>query len=116
MNITQKIILIIELRGGKKDVDKLNAKQIVAKNIAIMFAASRQIEDQYNDVDIDGSGDAIIYQNGWEIKGTWKKNKGDLKSKIYFYNEAGEEIKLVKGKTWIQVVQPNQKVEWKAEQ
>lgn len=103
-------------KGDKKDVDKLTARQIEAKDVVVMFAASRQIEDQYNDVDIEGEGDAIVYQNGWEIKGTWKKDKGDLRSKIYFYNESGEEIKFVPGKIWVQVVQPNQKVIWSVEQ
>lgn len=103
-------------KGNKKDIDKLTAKQIEAKDVVIMFAVSRQIEDQYNDVDIEGEGNAIIYQNGWEIKGSWKKDKGDLKSKIYFYNESGEEVKFVPGKIWIQVVQTDQSVKWNVEQ
>ncbi|MCK4592495.1 DUF3048 domain-containing protein [Candidatus Parcubacteria bacterium] len=102
-------------KGDKEDKDKLTSEQISTKNIVIMFAASRQIEGQYNDMDIEGEGDAIVYQNGWEIKGKWRKDKSDMKSKLYFYNEAGEEIKFVPGKIWIQVVQPNQKVEWEIE-
>ena len=102
-------------KGDKKDKDRLTSEQIIAKNIVIMFAASRQIEGQYNDMDIEGEGDAIVYQNGWEIKGKWKKDKSDMRSKLYFYNEAGEEIKFVPGKIWIQVVQTNQKVEWNVE-
>lgn len=104
--------------GNKKDIDKkggdkLIGQQISAKNVVIMYADSKQIEGQYNDVDVEGGGDAIVYQNGWEIKGKWKKDKGDLKSKLYFYNESGEEIKFVPGQIWIQIVQPNQNVEWK---
>ncbi|MCK5084477.1 MAG: DUF3048 domain-containing protein [Candidatus Pacebacteria bacterium] len=102
-------------KGDKEDTDRLTSEQISAKNVVIMFAASRQIEGQYNDMDIEGEGDAIVYQNGWEIKGKWKKDKSDMKSKLYFYNEAGEEIKFVPGKIWIQVVQTNQKVEWGVE-
>lgn len=102
-------------KGGKKDTDKLTSRQISAKNVAIMFAASRQIEGQYNDMDIEGEGDAIVYQNGWEIKGKWRKDKTNMKSKLYFYNEAGEEIKFVPGQIWIQVVQPNQEVKWEVE-
>lgn len=102
----------LRFKGDKKDVDKLTSQQLEAKNVVIMFAASRQVDGQYNDVDIEGQGDAVVYQNGWEIKGTWKKDSGDQKSKIYFYNESGEEVKFVRGKIWIQVVQPNQKVVW----
>ena len=102
-------------KGDKEDKDKLTSKQISAKNVVIMFAASRQIEGQYNDMDIEGEGDAIVYQNGWEIKGKWKKDKTNMRSKLYFYNEAGEEIKFVPGSIWIQVVQTNQKVKWEME-
>lgn len=102
----------LRFKGDKKDKDKLTSKQIEAKNVVIMFAASRQIEGQYNDVDIEGEGEIIVYQNGWEIKGKWKKDKGDLKSKLYFYNESGEEIKFVPGQIWIQVVEPDREVRW----
>ena len=102
----------LRIKGDKKDVDKLTDKQITAKNVVIMYAASRQIEGQYNDMDIEGEGKAIVYQNGWEITGKWEKDKSDMRSKLYFYNDAGEEIKFVAGKIWIQVVEPGQKVEW----
>ncbi len=105
----------LRTKGGKEDKDRLTSSQISAKNVAIMFAASRQIEGQYNDMDIEGEGGAIVYQNGREIKGKWKKDKTDMKSKLYFYNESGEEIKFVPGQIWIQVVQPNQEVEWELE-
>lgn len=104
--------LYFRVKGDKPDKDKLTSEQISAKNVVIMFADSRQIEGQYNDMDIEGEGKAIVYQNGWEIKGEWKKDKSDMKSKLYFYNEAGEEIKFVSGKIWIQVAQTNQGVEW----
>lgn len=106
----------LRIKGDKKDIDKLNREQITAKNVVIMFAKSRQIEGQYNDVDIEGEGKAIVYQNGWEITGKWEKDKSDMKSKLYFYNDAGEEIKFVAGKIWIQVVEPKQEVRWEAEE
>ncbi|MDF1498486.1 MAG: DUF3048 domain-containing protein [Patescibacteria group bacterium] len=106
----------LRYKGKKEDKDRLTSEQISVKNVVIMFAASRQIEGQYNDMDVEGEGDATVYQNGWEIKGKWKKDKADMKSKLYFFNEAGEEIKFVPGKIWIQVVQTNQKVEWKVEE
>ena len=106
----------LRFKGDKPDKDKLTLEQINVKNVIIMFAASRQIAGQYNDMDIEGEGDMIIYQNGREIKGKWKKDKENMRSKLYFYNEAGEEIKFVSGSIWIQVVQTNQKVEWEVEE
>ena len=105
----------LRFKGNKKDKDKLDSKQISAKNVVIMYAFSRQIEGQYNDVDVEGEGKAIVYQNGWEIRGKWKKDKGDMRSKLYFYNDSGEEIKFVPGQIWIQVVEPNQIVRWETE-
>lgn len=106
----------LRIKGDKKDIDKLTGEQITAKNVVIMYAASRQIEGQYNDVDIEGEGKAIVYQNGWEITGKWKKDKSDMRSKLYFYNDAGEEIKFVPGKIWIQVVEPEQEVKWEVKE
>jgi hypothetical protein len=78
-----------------------------------MITASRQIEGQYNDVDVAGSGKARIYRNGEEILGTWRKDASDQTKKLYFYDSAGEEIKFVPGQIWVEVVQTNQGVSWK---
>ena len=100
-------------RGGTKEIDKNTGKQVEAKNVAIMFAASRQIEGQYNDVDIEGSGKARVYRNGEEIIGTWKKTAADQTSKLFFYDSAGQEIKFMPGQIWVEIVQPNQAVTYK---
>jgi hypothetical protein len=97
-------------RGNKPEIDKINSKQVEVKNVVVMKALSRQIEGQYNDVDIEGKGDLEVYQSGKVIKGKWKKDKADKKSKLYFLNEQGEEIKFVPGKIWVEIVEPYQKV------
>ena len=100
-------------RGGTKEIDRNNGQQVAAKNVVAMITASRQIEGQYNDVDVSGSGKARIYRNGEEILGTWKKDASDQTSKLYFYDSAGEEIKFVPGQIWGEVVQTNQTISWK---
>ena len=102
-------------RGNKKEIDKNNSEQIKAKNIVVMYAASRQIEGQYNDVDVEGEGKAFVYNNGEEISGRWKKDKNNKNSKLYFYDDNGGEIKFVPGQIWVEIVEPNQKVDWKLE-
>ncbi len=99
--------------GGTKEIDKNNGRQVEAKNVAVMIAASRQIEGQYNDVDVEGSGQARVYRNGEEIVGTWKKDAAKQTSKLYFYDKAGQEIKFMPGQIWVEVVQPNQTISWK---
>lgn len=99
-------------RGNKPELDRNDGFQIEAKNIVIMRAASRQIYGQYNDVDVEGSGQCQVYQNGQVINGTWQKNKADPASKLYFLDQAGQEIPFVPGQIWIEIVEPDQEVKW----
>lgn len=99
-------------RGGTKDIDRNNSKQLNPKVVIIMRAASRQIEGQYNDVDVEGEGEIEVYQNGQVIRGTWKKDKDNLSSKLYFLNEKGKEIKFIPGQIWLEIVEPQQDVIW----
>lgn len=94
-------------RGGEKEMDAATHTQVEVKNIIIMRAASRQISPDYNDVDVEGEGDAILYRNGEMKKGTWKK-EGE---RYVFSDGKGQALGLVAGKTWISIVQPDQKVE-----
>jgi len=100
-------------RSGKEEIDKNNGKQVEVKNIVVMRAASRQIEGDYNDVDIEGEGEAIYYFNGDEVKGTWQKDKSNFESKLYFFDENREEIKFAPGKIWIEVVEPYQEINFR---
>ena len=100
-------------RGGTKEIDKLTNKQVEIQNIAVMRAASRMIQPpDYNDVDVEGIGEAIVYRNGEEIKGTWKKEGKYQPTKLYFLDSKGKEIKFVPGKIWIEIVEPYQEVKW----
>ncbi len=99
-------------RGGKKEIDKLTGKQVEVKNIVIMRAKSRQIEGDYNDVDIEGQGEAVVYRLGEEIKGTWRKDKNNPASKLYFLDKNGKEIKFASGNIWIEIVEPTQEVRY----
>ena len=49
-----------------------------------MYAKSRPLEGQYNDVDVEGVGDIVVYQNGGKIKGRLKKDKNILKANYIF--------------------------------
>jgi hypothetical protein len=97
--------------AGQKDTDRGNNNaDITPKNIVVMRASSRQIEGQYNEISIYGKGEGKIYQNGQEKTITWKKD--GFKDTLRFFNEAGEEIALVPGSTFIQVIEPNQSLKW----
>lgn len=103
-------------RGGEKEVDQAAGRQVEVKNVVVMTAPSRQINMDYNEVDVEGEGDALVYRNGDVVKGKWKRahetyGKEEEDDKYYFVDSQGKEIGLVEGKTWISLVQPNQRVE-----
>lgn len=108
----QKTTFYLRWRGGTKEIDRNNNQQVAAKNIVVMRAQSRQIEGQYNDVDVEGEGSLEVYNNGEVIKGIWKKDKSDSKNKLYFLDENGQEIKFVPGMIWVEIVEPSQSVKW----
>lgn len=62
--------------------------------------------------DTSDSGDAYYYFNGQQVKGTWKKDKASLDSKLFFYDESGSEIKFVPGQIWVDVMEPGQGMKW----
>lgn len=62
--------------------------------------------------DTTDSGQAFYYMNGKEYRGTWKKNKDDIASKLYFYDESGKEIPFVVGQIWVEVLEPGQALRW----
>lgn len=93
-------------RNNLKEMDKNTKTQVFASNVVLMTAFSRQIEGQYNDVDVEGQGNAVVYRNGEEINGTWKKDAKNQTGKLFFYNEKGEEIKFAPGQIWVEVIEP----------
>ncbi len=109
--------------GKVADVDASNNKRIAPKNIAVLIASSEQIEGQYNNVQIGdpqfdsvGEGDAYYYFNGKEMRGRWKKDKSSWSSKLYMYDERGEEVKFVPGQLWVEILEPGQALRWEPAQ
>ena len=50
--------------------------------------------------------------NGKEYRGTWKKSRKALDSKLFFYDESGSEIKFVPGQIWVEVMVPGMAFGW----
>jgi hypothetical protein len=68
-----------------------------------MFVDERRAEDNYHeDITTVGSGDMVIFQNGYAVRGTWKKDS--VSAQLRFYNESGEEIALAPGQTFVEAV------------
>ena len=105
--------------GNVPDVDRNNKNRNAPKNVIVVMAKSDQIEGQYNNVqlgdpwyDQTDSGDAFYYMNGQQYRGTWKKDKSDIASKLAFFDESGNEVAFVPGQMWVEVLEPGQTLKW----
>jgi hypothetical protein len=107
--------------GGVADTDRNNKERIAPKNVVVMIANAAPIKvgEQYANVQIgdpwfdqEDSGSAFFYLNGQQYKGTWKKDKTKIDSKLFFYDETGQEIKFVPGQIWVEIIDPGQAHRW----
>jgi hypothetical protein len=92
--------------GGVVHVDRNTNKQITAKNIVVLFMRESHANDGYENnahllYGTKGTGKALIYMDGKEIKGTWKK--ADREARTILTDSSGDEIKFNKGKIWFEI-------------
>lgn len=92
--------------NDKSYTDRESGEQVFTNNIIFQFANHRNLhtELQHIWVDVVGKGEAEYFLGGQYYQGTWEK-KSLLEPTIY-YDQQGQPINLVKGKTWIQIVRP----------
>lgn len=107
--------------GGVADTDRNTKGKVAPKNVVVMIADAAPIKvgEQYVNVQIGDpwfdqadSGQAFFYMNGQQIKGTWKKDKSKIESKLLFMDEQGQEIKFVPGQIWVDIIDPGQALKW----
>lgn len=100
--------------GGVKHADSLNNQQVEPKVVAVVYTQQRLANGPggYNDVDVEGTGKAEIYQNGQVIPATWSKSVIDKQDPLHFKDASGNEIPFVRGQLWISVVDQDTQVRW----
>ncbi|SCG83608.1 putative lipoprotein yerB [Proteiniborus sp. DW1] len=97
-------------KDGKLHIDEIDNGPIVAKNILILEAKTKIIDDAGRmDIQVIGQGKGYYITNGKYINITWKK--ASVNDKITFLDADGNEIKLNSGITWIQYTKPDPDVE-----
>lgn len=98
--------------GGSSHIDKNNGKVLSAKNVIIMFAKESPANDGYEGghllYKVIGSGDALVFQDGRVIKGTWIKETEE--DQVKFYDSNDKEILMVRGQVWIEILPIGNKV------
>lgn len=99
-------------RGGVPERDALTNEQVRAENVVIMRTHSRQIEGQYNDVQVSGAGEAHVHRYGVEEAGRWEKDAKVRSSRLRFTDESGVDILFAPGKIWIEIVDQTTQVSY----
>lgn len=97
--------------AGIIQVDRDN-KEIRAKNIIIEYVEAEVIDEELRlKMNNLGSGKTLICFDGSCQSGEWKKEKSYSRS--WFYDRNMAEIEFNAGTTWIEVVRPGVKVDYK---
>lgn len=91
-----------------KQIDGVTDSQLAVKNILIQYCDwSKMDENGYLDINTTSGGDGIYITNGKMERVTWTKANED--SPARYFNEAGDEITLNQGKTWVCVARKDHK-------
>ncbi|MCL2254393.1 MAG: DUF3048 domain-containing protein [Lachnospiraceae bacterium] len=85
---------------GQKHIDEMTKQQLTVSNVVFQYMSGEARDaNGYLRFDVIGSGKAKLFTNGKMIDGTWKRDSESKPAK--FYDEAGNEMILSPGKTWI---------------
>jgi hypothetical protein len=94
--------------AGRPQVDLLDGSRVSARNVIVQFVRlTYDPIERHHRVQMDyiGRGRAIVFRDGLAIEGTWRKSgRSEL---TRFFDESGNEIGLVRGSIFIQVVATN---------
>jgi hypothetical protein len=94
----------LRFTGGEAHTDLETKDQLFAKNVVVQLTKEiGPVGDLkhmlYTTI---GEGDALIFQNGQAIKGSWKKDSRT--GRTIFYDQTRKEIEFVRGLIWISIV------------
>ena len=93
---------------GVPHVDRTTKQTIQTNNVLICFASHKVLDKAgRRDVNIQGPGKAYLLQNGTYTELKWENKSGAIRA----YKD-GQEVGFLKGKTWIQVVPTDARIEW----
>ncbi|PJA89600.1 MAG: hypothetical protein CO137_03420 [Candidatus Magasanikbacteria bacterium CG_4_9_14_3_um_filter_32_9] len=98
-------------QAGIKDRD-LEGGAFIADTIIVQKAKNEVIDDKgRRKIYTISEGEAIVFQKGNMIKGTWQKES--LTGRTRFFDENGKEMGLNAGKIWVEVVPDTVEIVWK---
>ncbi len=97
-------------QGGVAHMDR--EKGQISPKVVIALKTSMNIRSDglHMDVTTIGTGQAYVFQNGIVTQGVWSKDSS--KGRLVVRDDAGNEIKLIRGQTWITTVGNDKNVSW----
>ncbi len=88
-------------QGDSPHVDALTGEAVRAKNVIVVFADVDVVDDVgRRRIDLESGGDVTVALDGNVYAGTWARNHGRMR----FYDASGNEFKLNRGLTWVEIV------------
>lgn len=99
--------LYMRKNGGVSHLDRNTGKQLSAKNVIILFERESNANDGYpGNVHLlygtKGSGKAIFFLDGKEVRGTWKKESRIARTRLF--TAGGSELVMTRGKIWFEIL------------
>lgn len=85
--------------------DNETGEQLQVKNVIVQFATETSIVgDEKNrlEYELEGSGEAYIFEDGRVISATWSKSSRE--GRTIYYDKDGNEVEYNRGKFWICIV------------
>lgn len=83
-------------------LDANNNEEIRSSNVLVQHVTLNLYDKLRLNLDLCEGGEATVFTQGKRIDGTWSRK--DKSSPTIFKDEAGQEIKLTPGVTWIQII------------
>lgn len=98
----------LRVNGGKPHLDNNTKRQLDPKNVVILYMKESRANDGYennlHELFADkGTGNALVFQDGKEIKATWHKASREGRTEIT-NTATGKDVEFNRGQIWVQIV------------
>ncbi|MBI2032926.1 MAG: DUF3048 domain-containing protein [Candidatus Levybacteria bacterium] len=86
--------------GGKPHIDQNNKKQLTTKNLVVLYMAETQLNDEEHHLlyKTKGTGKAVVFMNGKELQGRWKKD--GRTDRLIISDTLGKPVTFIRGRIW----------------
>ena len=89
---------------GEKNPENVCTLKVLSPKVvvAISVEEKKSWDNYHEDITTIGSGEAFVFQGGYMLHGTWRKDT--VADQIKFYDDSGVEIALAPGQTIVEAV------------